>query len=125
MRTTAPTPPIGEAAFRTGGLKAGVRIKNGRGAPDQDFTRKEGHTLPFSNEREWRFHMQIRQTALMASLALAMAMGFALSTPAMANKQVQNTIGGAVVGAGVGFLVGGNNGAKGGAVVGAIAGARK
>jgi hypothetical protein len=69
--------------------------------------------------------MGLKRTVTLASLALAVAMGFAISSPALANKKVENAIGGAVVGAGVGFLVGGNKGAKGGAVVGAIAGARK
>ncbi|MDV7143579.1 hypothetical protein R3X27_12910 [Tropicimonas sp. TH_r6] len=69
--------------------------------------------------------MPNRKTVLTASFAMALAMGFAISSPAVANKQLENTVGGAVVGAGVGYLVGGNNGAKGGAVVGAISGYRK
>jgi uncharacterized protein YcfJ len=69
--------------------------------------------------------MLIKQTVTIASLALAVAWGFAMSSPAAADDKVKNAVGGAVVGAGVGYLVGGKKGATGGAVVGAIAGARK
>lgn len=69
--------------------------------------------------------MQFRQKSFTALLALAAALGLAISSPALADKQFENTVGGAAVGAGVGYLVGGNNGAKGGAVVGAIAGYNK
>ncbi|MEY8099669.1 YMGG-like glycine zipper-containing protein [Falsihalocynthiibacter sp. S25ZX9] len=69
--------------------------------------------------------MVIRQTGLMTSLVMAVALGFAMSSPAAANKQFENTVGGAAVGAGVGYLVGGKDGATGGAVVGAIAGYNK
>ena len=69
--------------------------------------------------------MFIRQTSRKASLATAVMLGFAMSSPATADKQFNNTVGGAVVGAGVGYLVGGEDGAAGGAVVGAIAGYNK
>lgn len=69
--------------------------------------------------------MVIRQTGLTASFALAVALGFAMSSPAAADKQLKNTVGGAAIGAGVGYLVGGEDGAAGGAVVGAIAGYNK
>ena len=69
--------------------------------------------------------MVIRKAGFMTSLALAMALGFAMSSPAAADKQFRNTVGGAAVGAGVGYMVGGEDGAAGGAVVGAIAGYNK
>ncbi|MBJ6373510.1 glycine zipper domain-containing protein [Sedimentitalea arenosa] len=69
--------------------------------------------------------MVIKQTSLKASLACAVILGFALSSPAAADKQFRNTVSGAAVGAGVGYLVAGDDGAAGGAVVGAIAGYNK
>ena len=69
--------------------------------------------------------MIFRHTVTLASLALALTFGFAMTSPAAAEKKLENTVGGAVVGAGVGYLVGGKKGATGGAVVGAIAGNRK
>ena len=69
--------------------------------------------------------MLTKQTRFMSTLALATMLGFAMSSPAAADKQFNNTVGGAAVGAGVGYLVGGNDGAAGGAVVGAIAGYNK
>ena len=69
--------------------------------------------------------MVAKQTGLKASLALAAMLGFVMASPAMADKQFKNTVGGAAVGAGVGYLVAGEDGAAGGAVVGAIAGYNK
>lgn len=69
--------------------------------------------------------MVVKQTGLMASLALAVMLGFVMASPAAADKQFKNTVGGAAVGAGVGYLVAGEDGAAGGAVVGAIAGYNK
>lgn len=69
--------------------------------------------------------MVIKQSGLKASLALAVMLGFAMASPAAADKQFKNTVGGAAVGAGVGYMVGGEDGAAGGAVVGAIAGYNK
>ena len=69
--------------------------------------------------------MILKQTLALASLALAVTIGFAMTSPAAEDKKLENTVGGAIVGAGVGYLVGGKKGATGGAVVGAIAGNRK
>ena len=69
--------------------------------------------------------MRIKQTGFVATLTLAAMLGFAMSSPAAADKQFKNTVGGAAVGAGVGYLVAGEDGAVGGAVVGAIAGHNK